>query len=373
MMRSGKVLCLAILCLASAASAGPFDWYSWTGEVSNDFNNVNNWRWANASFYHPASMSTLLSSRLEIGKATAVASTQTVNIGDGATYTRTYSDFELDSGMTLNVFNGSTLVCAGGISGNGLGTDSLQDSIDGVRTSESNSLQTNLHIYGGGTVTLPGSFTGGTNTTLSGGDTTGRRLVGNIGFFVEGAAHVSIGGSYTIGDVSGGGTGGGGHYTVKGYDVSTTATVGGNMVLMPALKGAVTGGNAADASNPARIEIILDASNNGGHIDTLVVSGALDIENTTATKTAPVEINVSLAGYTPHAGQIFQVISAGSLTGGQAIDKGWDTAFTVSGTQFKLHNTGANGAGVYLEVVPEPATMSLLVLGGLGLIARKRR
>lgn len=382
-MRKG-ILILAIACMATTAMAGPRDWYAWTGEVSNDYLDVNNWRWANGlGFNHPASVAVLMASRNETGRATYPAALQqTANIADGGSYTQTYGGIEVDSGMDLNIYNGSSFTVNGSVSGNGLGTDSLLDStiVPAASTGywEGNFLQSNVHVYGGGTFTT-GGFSGGIMTRVSSPLRPGKpagiyRYTGNQGVFVEGLAHVNITGSYTIGSQSSAGEGGG-HFTLKGYDPGTTVSIGGNMNLYPAkiVNQIESYNNDISGSAPARLEIILDSSNNGGLFSTASVAGNLFIDAPSGNKTSPVQINVTKAGYAATPGQKFQIIDALALTGALTTDKGWDTDFVVDGTTFQLHQTGVNGPGVYLEVMPEPATMTLLVLGGVGLIARKRR
>jgi len=104
------------------------------------------------------------------------------------------------------------------------------------------------------------------------------------------------------------------------------------------------------------LEIVLDATG----ISTIDASGGMELDGT---------IKVSLAGYTPILNDSFDLIVAqGTRTGTFAIEDLAD----ISPLQFEVsYATGSEI--VRLTVVPEPATMSLLVLGGLALLRRRRR
>lgn len=391
------------LVLASPAMAGPLDWWAWTNDSGdNDYMNPNNHAWGKSPWANPADIDTVLSQRHELGRASAAALgapiAQVANLdGLSATYlaylaahpektgvTQTYGGMEIDSGMTFNIYNGASYTVNSGVSANGLGSDIVSDRTDGLLNWEGNHLRTSVHVYAGGQFAAT-SFTG--NITAVG-------YTADAGVFAEGKATVNITGNYVIGGNTSQGNGGG-HLTVKGYDADTVLSIAdgaGQKIFM----GSAFYNNSAPSagrygSDPAELKVILDASNDGGLFNT-VQTNMLDLRSRYIdpiigeTDTfRPVKFTVELDGYTATPGQVFAIIIADSITsdGGTTLnelgimDKGWDTTFTVDGVAFQFHQTYNGQSGVFLEVaqdvIPEPATISLLVIGGVAALIRRRR
>ncbi len=405
-MRRIAVAGLAIgLLLASPAMAGQLEWFAWTNTGGdNDYLNLNNWGWSwtagmpkegdvtVSALGAPLSLNMLLTTRHEFGRASAASLggapiPQTANLdGLSAGYLawnggngvrQSYSDIELDSGMTFNIYNGAKYTC-GPISANGLGTDVVDARIHGV-TWQGNHLRTTIHVYGGGSLTA-GALTG--NISSSG-------YTGNLGVFAEGKATVNIAGNYIIGGSSPTGNGGG-HLTLKGYDADSVLNIasGGSKIYMGAAALLRGFDGRTNQSDPAELRIILDASNNGGLFNT-VHTNMLDLRsryvemNYPGSYSMPVKFTVELDGYTATAGNVFEIIVADSITsdGGTTLgslgvmDKGWDTTFSIGERDFQFHQTYNGQSGVFLEVmpIPEPTTMGLLALGGVAALLRHRR
>ncbi|MCE5327117.1 MAG: PEP-CTERM sorting domain-containing protein [Planctomycetaceae bacterium] len=406
-----RVLMLVVLvglALASPTMAGPYDWFAWTGETSNDYMDVNNWRWAGGvntpfgtkvlgsadTFVHPTDVGMLLAQRHEIGQAIGAAQggplPRTANLdGSSGAYlawngglglNQTYGAIEIDSGMTFNIYNGAKYT-VGGVSANGFGTDPYQDSIDLSRTYQGNHLKTTVYVTTGGSFTAS-SWTGNISST---------GYTANAGIFAEGKATVNITGNYLIGGPTPQ-TRGGGHLTVKGYDADSVLTIAngdGQKIFMGSASYERGFDGMTAQSDPAELRIILDASNDGGLFNT-VQTNMLDLRSRYIDPIVgetdmyrPVKFTVELDGYTVTAGQVFAIIVADSITndGGTTLntlgvmDKGWNTTFEVDGVAMQFHQTYNGQSGVFLEVmpIPEPATMSLLALGGLAALIRRRR
>ncbi|MEN6503512.1 MAG: PEP-CTERM sorting domain-containing protein [Planctomycetaceae bacterium] len=410
---------LAGLALASPAMAGAFDWWQWTGETSSDITDPTNWRWSRSSSYpylgdpvldpnsygfgHPASFSDVTSQRYVIETAVPVDVTSTVSFTYGGTEIDAYADIRVHGSGNLTISGGST---ANGVSNNSLeqynryvaGTPTMTNY--GVTSylyfypTNSYTATGTVHVYDGGQFTI-GAWAN-TNTSsnycVSPGDVWG---VGNTGIFIEGNAKVTVSGDYAAG---GGGSGiGGGFLKIKGYDAASDINMGSisfnNAQAYPAF-------DPLGKSDAADLEVILDASNDGGLFNTVKVSGNLKLESP-AEQTytlgypnpeddvIPVDFLLSLDGYTPvEGGQVFaivQLVGSGDLTDGvttgalgdiNAYGVSWDTTFTVSGVNFQLHQVYNGEKGIFLEqlgAIPEPATMSLLVIGGVAALIRRRR
>ena len=77
-------------------------------------------------------------------------------------------------------------------------------------------------------------------------------------------------------------------------------------------------------------------------------------------------LNVNLLGYTPAANETFTIVTGTSaaVVGGVGVADPLHWLVQISGT---------NANNIELVYIPEPATMSLLVLGGMAMLRRRRR
>jgi hypothetical protein len=97
----------------------------------------------------------------------------------------------------------------------------------------------------------------------------------------------------------------------------------------------------------------------GDEYDRLVVTGRMDLGG---------DLDVVLyGGFQPHAGDTFDILNWGSLTGTFSNVHLPDLAPGLIWNTDALYTTGE------LSVTPEPATLSLLALGGLAVIRRRRK
>jgi len=183
-----------------------------------------------------------------------------------------------------------------------------------------------IKLYGGGTLTL-----GGGSVTCASLDNT----AGGQFRFTGGELHVV---TYLGSLVNDGGT------ICPGVSPGLT-TVQGDLVM-----------------NAGLLEIELGGLLRGDEYDAMVVTGLLELGGT-------LDVLLYDAGsgpFAPQLGDTFDILDWGSLTGqfGQidlpalAAGLDWNTS--------ALYTTGE------LSVVPEPATLSLLALGGLAMIRRRR-
>lgn len=388
---------IAVLGWSHAASAGPRDWFGWTGEADTDYLNIDNWRWAGgssppsgvASLGRPTSLAMLLSQRHEIGQAVWITTNgytttvgRTANLdglspsylawnGGNGVY-QTYNGIEIDSGMTFNIYNGASYTLGtsptalSGFSANGLGTN---PSVSAAWTG--NHLRTSVHVFDGGTFRTSGVL--GNITALT-------YYTANAGIFAEGYANVTVSGDYYIGGNNTARGAGGGHLTLKGYDARSQLSIGknsggsGTLRMYPALDQSplaeapwnTTYSPDITGSNPAQLRIILDASNNGGFFNT-VYTDTLEIRNVrdpAAVYSSPVQFSVEVDGYTSQPGHVFPIIVANTLSDGP-VDAAWpqrtgtslgtpnvpwNTDFTVGSTTYRFLQSYNNQKGVFLAV-----------------------
>ena len=113
-----------------------------------------------------------------------------------------------------------------------------------------------------------------------------------------------------------------------------------------------------------RTVVILNIGLSGtqaGQFDTIDVTGS-------ATLAGILSLNLA-SGFTASVGQSFNFISVGGGITGSFTNAG---PIDVNGYVFDLATT-SNGLGLQVAAVPEPAALALMALGGLGLLARRRK
>jgi hypothetical protein len=100
-----------------------------------------------------------------------------------------------------------------------------------------------------------------------------------------------------------------------------------------------------------------------------------DVEKVTITFAiggTPTTVDLGATGLTVHIRDGGMLINGTSYTNDASV---LQNATNVSSITFEANGGGGNNRGVLqtLEIVPEPATMGLLGLGGLGILIRRRR
>ena len=416
------VFASVVVLAGGTAHAGPYQWWTWTGDAGdNDLGNPANWRFSqqNNTTYYPGNMGTdnlgngyvhplfvtgnggnnVVSQRVAIYGSTAPGGSKTVNVPAGESFAFTSGSLAnaVGGGVTVNV-NGGTLGFSGesGLNGsfavgdNGLVTDPFLWSSNN---------QTNSFISW--PYNQPSTIkvsNGGTFIASSLGNSYGNGTNGNLGVYIQGEANVNISGFYGTGSNNTSNLYGGGFLTIEGYDPASSLTIN-QLEFQPA-------NSTPGVSGPGTLNVILDSSNGHGasnNFDTVSVPTWLAITNSSggAQPTVPVAVNLVLSGYTPQAGDWFDIINAPDLeTGIVSNDYGevspgalgsiningtgatWDQDFTVSGcpgSTFRFEQSYNGQSGVWLEVVsvtPEPSTLALLGAGAIGLVGyglRRRR
>ncbi|MFO8015029.1 MAG: PEP-CTERM sorting domain-containing protein [Phycisphaerae bacterium] len=160
-----------------------------------------------------------------------------------------------------------------------------------------------------------------------------------------GQVSVGLGRQLVIGADGGGLSGGGG--TVQG-DVFNHGLVRYSLHVE---------GNYEQADSGNLVIFVRDAPSEAGACDLLEVRGDAVLGGT-------LTLNF-LSFQDPHPGDVYTFLTAGGFRGGfdalevLYLDPGLAVAYDMHGGQF--------------SIVPEPTTLGLLVLGGLGLLARRRR
>ena len=243
-----------------------------------------------------------------------------------------------------------TLTVSGAISGNGLG---ITKSGDGALVLTGTSSYTGATSVTGGTLKVNGKIvsaaTIASGATLTGGGTVG--ALANNGILDPGDLAVNQG----IGDLAAIGN-------VSWNNGSTFRWQVGSV----------------DAS-----QILQSAGSNGAIYDQFLVNGKLTINTGAAFNVASVDLGTA-TGWNPAQDFSWTVASAtGGITGIPSLimpdvasgfnwdvntNAGW-TITTANGGRDLMLNYFANG----IVVVPEPGTLSLLLLGALSLLGRRRR
>ena len=117
----------------------------------------------------------------------------------------------------------------------------------------------------------------------------------------------------------------------------------------------ITGNYTQDAAATLKIGL---AGTANGEYDRLLVAGALNVSGA-------LDIQL-LDGFTPTGDSEFHVLDATDLSGAYSSLVLPDLLGNLSWDSSRLYSSGT------LSVIPEPATLSLLTLGGLMILRRRR-
>lgn len=300
--------------------------------------------------------------------------------------------------MTLDAASGS-LVITGDV--NAASTDSTAHTftLTGSGTGEiqgvlSNTLSANK--TGTGTWILSGANTYTSATNVS----AGTLQVGKAGAGQTGTGAVTVGSSGTL---SGTGVVRGSSFTLNSNASlhagdSTTAADHGTLTFTPVSSAAYTLASGSKTFLDITSATTSDGSFGGfdigtagynGWVDSVTGAGAHDrlvFNGTTGTLTVAGNISVLPSGYTPHAGDVFNLLDwSGVLTtdfSAFAVGTNLRDGSGDNGSQFDLPDISASGlfwdvsrftTSGNIVVVPEPGRMSLLFLAAGGCLLRRRR
>jgi autotransporter-associated beta strand protein len=212
---------------------------------------------------------------------------------------------------------------------------------------------------GGGTFTVTGTNTYSSGTTIS----QGLMLVNSTGGSGTGTGSVTI---------NGGTLGGSGLIGSASNDCDILFGASGGTLSPGTSPGRLTVyGDITLAAN-ATFLVDLNGPSPGLSYDQLRVFDSSDLSTITL---GDARLTLSL-GFIPMIGTEFTIIDNLGSGGIDGIFAGHpdDSVFRVGATNyFRIDYNGGTGNDVVLEAVPEPATLSLLGLGLVGLIARRRK
>ena len=143
------------------------------------------------------------------------------------------------------------------------------------------------------------------------------------------------------------------------------------------------GGTLAPGGPTGTMAISGDYALNAGVLNSeLASAGAFDVVHASGTATlgggaeTPVIDVDLLGGYVPNAGDYFDIVVAdGGITNADLSGVDFDFSDAQTGAYWwrEIVSLGGSAEALRLTVSPEPATLSMLALGALGLIARRRR
>jgi len=251
---------------------------------------------------------------------------------------------KLDNGTLLltgaNTYSGATTISNGTLALTGSGAVNSSSGIT-INGSSAKFITTSATA-----VTAPITLTQG---TIGGTGTIGTAVtVGNLGILSPGASPGTLTVNNAVLTWAGGGT-----YAWQLYDNSLAAGTGWDLVDITG-----TGNLAVTADSGNKFNVVLQTLSGIGP----------DVPGLSLNWNASVEQSWKIAS------------SAGAITGWDVLDGEASALFAIDATNFvgkgvvSTFNISKTGNDVFLNYVPEPATLVLLGLGGLGLIlSRKRR